>query len=217
MTISTVISNYYRIPLPSVLTDSTHGKLSSFEIICVRIQDKIGNEGLGYTFTVGSGGAAIKNIIDQDLTSLLINEDENRIENLWQKMWWFLHYTGRGGTASFAMAAVDIALWDLKARKQETSLWRLLGGHDPRVKAYAGGIDLYFTLEELLEQTQQNLDKGFKAIKMKVGRENLSEDLERVSAMRNFLGKDFLKMIFGLSVSVGIVLSIHYIFIPNGF
>ena len=93
------------------------------------------------------------------------------------------------------MAAVDIALWDLKARKQETSLWRLLGGHDPRVKAYAGGIDLYFTLEELLEQTQQNLDKGFKAIKMKVGRENLSEDLERVSAMRNFLGKDFPLMV----------------------
>ena len=101
MTISRVISNYYRIPLPTVLTDSTHGNLSSFEIICVRIQDKIGNEGLGYTFTVGSGGAAIKNIIDQDLTSLLINEDENRIENLWQKMWWQLHYVGRGGLPVF--------------------------------------------------------------------------------------------------------------------
>ena len=57
MTISAVISNYYRIPLPSVLTDSTHGKMTSFEIICVRIQDKIGNEGLGYTFTVGVVGS----------------------------------------------------------------------------------------------------------------------------------------------------------------
>ena len=125
----------------------------------------------------------------------LLEEDADRIEHLWQKMWWFLHYTGRGGSTSFAMAAIDIALWDLKARKQKTALWRLLGGHDPKVKAYAGGIDLYFTLDELLEQTQKNLDNGFKAIKMKVGRENLSEDLERVSAMRKFLGEDFPLMV----------------------
>ena len=110
-------------------------------------------------------------------------------------MWWFLHYIGRGGPVSFAMAAIDIALWDLKARKQQTPLWQLLGGHDPKVKAYAGGIDLYFTLDELLAQTEKNLEKGFRAIKMKVGRDNLSEDLERVSAMRNFLGNDFPLMV----------------------
>ncbi len=195
MTISKVISNYYRIPLPTVLTDSTHGKLSSFEIICVRIQDEIGNEGLGYTYTVGSGGAAIKNIIDQDLTSLLINEDENRIENLWQKMWWQLHYVGRGGLPVFAISALDIALWDLKCKKMDLPLWVVLGGSNPKVAAYAGGIDLQFSLDELLAQTEENLKKGFKAIKMKVGRRMLSEDFERVSEVRNLLGPDIPLMV----------------------
>ena len=56
-------------------------------------------------------------------------------------MWWAIHYGGRGGFASLAISAVDIALWDLKARRFGTPLWRLLGGHDPRLPAYAGGID----------------------------------------------------------------------------
>src|SRR4051794_37873854 len=55
-------------------------------------------------------------------------------------------------------------------------LWRLLGGFDPAVPCYAGGIDLEFTLDALLKQTDDNLAKGFRAIKMKVGRARLSED-----------------------------------------
>ena len=88
-----------------------------------------------------------------------------------------------------------IALWDLKARRFGTPLWRLLGGHDPRVPAYAGGIDLDFPLDQLLEQTNDNLKKGFRAIKMKVGRPHLSEDLDRVRAMRGHLGVDFPLMV----------------------
>ena len=85
-------------------------------------------------------------------------------------MWWRLHYGGRGGSVSLAVSACDIALWDLKARRFGTPLWRLLGGFDPAVPCYAGGIDLDFPLDALLRQTDDNLAKGFRAIKMKVGR-----------------------------------------------
>jgi len=78
-----------------------------------------------------------------DLAPLLAGQDSSRIEQLWQKMWWHLHFVGRGGAAAFAVAAVDIALWDLRARRAGLPLWRLLGGHDPKVPAYAGGIDLH--------------------------------------------------------------------------
>ena len=105
-------------------------------------------------------------------------------------MWWKLHYVGRGGLAQHAISAIDIALWDLKARCHETPLWRLLGGHDPAVPAYAGGIDLQFPLDQLLKQTEDNLANGFRAIKMKVGRDKLGEDLARVAAMRELLGPD---------------------------
>jgi L-alanine-DL-glutamate epimerase-like enolase superfamily enzyme len=76
------------------------------------------------------------------------------------------------------------------ARRGGLPLWRLLGGHDPNVVAYAGGIDLQFPLEALLRQTEDNLAKGFAAIKMKVGRDRLAEDVARVQAMRELLGPD---------------------------
>ena len=192
--ITDITVDHFQIPLAVTLTDATHGEMKQFDLITVRITDADGVMGLGYTYSL-VGGSSIRTLATDSLAPLLLQEEGNRIESLWQKMWWFLHYIGRGGPVSFAMAAIDIALWDLKARKQQTPLWQLLGGHDPKVKTYAGGIDLYFTLDELLAQTEKNLEKGFRAIKMKVGRDNLSEDLERVSAMRNFLGDDFPLMV----------------------
>ena len=195
MTIASVGVDHYRIPLPVVLSDSTHGDIAEFELVTVRIRDAAGTEGLGYTYTVGRGGAAVAALIKLDLCPVLLDTEADRIEALWQRMWWAIHYGGRGGSASLAISAVDIALWDLKARRFGTPLWRLLGGHDPRVPAYAGGIDLDFSLDKLLRQTDDNLKKGFRAIKMKVGRPRLSEDLERVRAMREHLGADFPLMV----------------------
>jgi L-alanine-DL-glutamate epimerase-like enolase superfamily enzyme len=177
------------------LSDSTHGTITHFELITVRLQDTDGAKGVGYTYTVGSGGSAIHALIDQALRPVLIGAEGDATEALWQKMWWHLHFGGRGGSVSLAVSACDIALWDLKARRCNTPLWRLLGGFDPAVPCYAGGIDLDFTLDALLRQTDDNLAKGFRAIKMKVGRARLSEDVERVRAMRTHLGPDFPLMV----------------------
>jgi L-alanine-DL-glutamate epimerase-like enolase superfamily enzyme len=195
MTIAALQADHYRVPLPVAVSDSTHGVMEAFELITVRVRDQDGVEGLGYTYTVGAGGGAVHSLIVRDLAPLLAGEDASRIEALWQKMWWGVHYVGRGGLAVHAISAIDIALWDLAAKRQEVPLWRLLGGHDPRVPAYAGGIDLQFPLEQLLRQTEDNLAKGFRAIKMKVGRERLAEDVARVKAMRELLGPDVPLMV----------------------
>jgi L-alanine-DL-glutamate epimerase-like enolase superfamily enzyme len=110
-------------------------------------------------------------------------------------MWWKLHYIGRGGLVSFAISAVDIALWDLRGKVSEQPLWKLLGGSSRKIMPYAGGIDLYFSLDELIAQTKKNLEAGFKAIKMKVGREKLYEDIERVATVRKHIGKDTALMV----------------------
>jgi L-alanine-DL-glutamate epimerase-like enolase superfamily enzyme len=94
-----------------------------------------------------------------------------------------------------AISAVDIALWDLRARRQQAPLWRALGGFDPRVPCYAGGIDLDLSVDALLRQTDDNLARGFRAIKMKVGRPSLYQDVERVRAMRRHLGVEFPLMV----------------------
>ena len=110
-------------------------------------------------------------------------------------MWRGTHYVGRGGPASFAISAMDIALWDLKAKALQEPLWRLLGGYEPRVPAYASGIDLHLTLEELVAQTRHSLDGGFQAIKMKVGLPRLRDDLVRVEAVRALIGADIPLMV----------------------
>jgi L-alanine-DL-glutamate epimerase-like enolase superfamily enzyme len=191
MKIASLDTALYRIELPVPLSDSTHGTMTHFELVTVRLRDSDGAEGVGYTYTTGAGGAAVHALIDQGLRPVLIGAEADLIEALWNKMWWRLHYGGRGGSVSLAVSAADIALHDLLARRLGVPLWRLLGGFDPLVPCYAGGIDLEFTLDALLKQTDGNLEKGFRAIKMKVGRDRLSEDAERVKAMRAHLGADF--------------------------
>lgn len=189
--IHAVDTGFFRIPLPEVLTDSMHGVMRDFELVTVILRDADGAEGTGYTFTVGRNGGAIANIIEAEMSGILQGLDADLIETIWQKLWWDLHYGGRGGPTVLALSAVDMALWDLKARKLNQPLWKLLGGYSDRVPCYAGGIDLDLPLASLLAQTDRNLQRGFRAIKMKVGRKRLSEDVERVAAMRKHLGPDF--------------------------
>jgi L-alanine-DL-glutamate epimerase-like enolase superfamily enzyme len=193
--IQEVRADHYCVPLPVALSDSTHGTIRSFELVTVRVRDEEGAEGTGYTYTVSAGGAAVHALVARDLATVLVGRDAERIEGLWQTMWWALHYGGRGGAQSLAMSAVDIALWDLRARRQRAPLWQVLGGFDPRVPCYAGGIDLDFPLDALLRQTDENLARGFHAIKMKVGRPSLADDVARVRAMRAHLGQEFPLMV----------------------
>ena len=192
MPIVEIHADQYRVPLETVLTDSTHGEMSDFGLIVVHLVDESGRVGLGYTYTPNAiGASAVWKIIESDLAPLLQHVDPDAIDAIWQKMWWHLHFVGRGGMASFAMAAVDIALWDLRGHRESLALWRLLGGRDPEVPAYAGGIDLYLPTESLLSQAKDFLGQGFRAIKMKVGRQQILEDVKRVQAMRNLLGPNF--------------------------
>lgn len=188
-------SRHYVLPLNYAMTDATHGLHTCFEVVLVILETECGLKGCGYTYTIGRGGAAIQSLIQRELKPLLLNADANRIDWIWERMWWRLHYVGRGGLAAFAMSAVDIALWDLKGHQEDKPLWQLLGGHCGRACAYAGGIDLQLSTEELIEQTRRNIEKGFRAIKMKVGREALSEDLKRVQALREYIGPDMPLMV----------------------
>jgi L-alanine-DL-glutamate epimerase-like enolase superfamily enzyme len=186
-----VETGYYRVPLPVTLSDSTHGEIEAFELITVRVVDSEAAEGVGYTYTVGRNGGAVADILRREIPELVEGQDADDTEAVWQRVWWALHYGGRGGASVLAQSALDIALWDLKARRANLPLWRLLGGFDRRVPCYAGGIDLELSVEGLLKQTDDNLARGFHAIKMKVGRPSLAADVARVKAMRDHLGEGF--------------------------
>ncbi len=195
MLIRDVRTRHYRIPLRTTVIDSTHGEISEFEVICVLLDTEEDRQGVGYTYTIGHGGAAICSLIDRALKPILLEADSRSIERIWEQMWWELHYVGRGGLASFAISAVDIALWDLKGHREGEPLWQLLGGCSRTAKPYAGGIDLHLPTNELLREIAANLDGGFRAIKMKVGLTELRDDIDRVRAVRELIGPDVLLMV----------------------
>jgi len=189
--IKTTETTLSRIPLENTLSDSTHGEISAFELVSCRVRDSDGAEGVGYTYTVGRNGGAIADILKREISQLIEGRDGDDTEGIWHHVWWGLHYGGRGGPTVLALSALDIALWDLKARRANLPLFRLLGSFDAQVPCYAGGIDLDLSVEALLKQTDDNLAKGFRAIKMKVGRPDLASDVARVRAMRDHLGDGF--------------------------
>ena len=167
--ISDVTVKCFDVPLAEVLTDAKHGDHTHFELVTATIRTSDGAEGTGYTYTGGKGGRAIKAMIEHDLAPFLIGKDAGEVEALYDAMQWHVHYVARGGIASFAISALDIALWDIRCKAANKPLWQMAGGASDRCKAYCGGIDLNFSLDRLIEQTEGYLAAGFNGVKIKVG------------------------------------------------
>jgi L-alanine-DL-glutamate epimerase-like enolase superfamily enzyme len=177
---------YYRLPL-APMGDAGHGAIDSEEIITVKLRAG-GLVGHGYAYTIGRGGRAVHALIEHDLAPLLIGRDATDIEALWNLMWQRLLYVGRGGLASFAIAAIDIALWDLRGLREGKPLYSLLGARSRDIPAYGSGVDLPMSLDQLLKQTEGFLARGFPGVKVKIGRRERSEDEARIGAVRKLVG-----------------------------
>jgi L-alanine-DL-glutamate epimerase-like enolase superfamily enzyme len=193
--IKKVQSSIYAVPLAEVLSDAKHGDHTHFELIVVSVELEDGSRGEGYTYTGGKGGRAIKAMIDHDLGPALRGRDGTRIDQLFEFMEYHIHYVGRGGISSFAISAIDIALWDIRCRSLGKPLYEVAGGHDNKARAYCGGIDLNFSLDKLLANIQGYLDRGFNGVKIKIGRPELQQDVERIKEVRSLIGPDITFMV----------------------
>lgn len=185
----------FAVPLDEVLSDAKHGDHTHFELITATVHLEDGQEGTGYTYTGGKGGHAIAAMIEHDLAPYLAGRDAGDVEALYDAMQWHVHYVARGGIASFAISAVDIALWDLRCLAAGKPLWQMAGGAGRTCRAYAGGIDLNFPLPKLLDSIRGYLDRGFNAVKIKIGQPRLEDDIERIAAVRDLIGPDVAFMV----------------------
>ena len=167
--ITTLKTHYFKLPLDEVLVDAKHGNHSHFELIIVQVFDEGGEFGTGYTYTGGRGGKAILSMLQEDLVPLVRGMQSEKVEEIYDEMHWHLHYVGRGGISSFAISAVDIALWDLRGKKNNQSLVQMAGAKDFSCKAYRGGIDLGYSESKLVESVESYIEEGFNAVKIKVG------------------------------------------------
>jgi L-talarate/galactarate dehydratase len=149
------------------------------------VQDQ---RGIGFSYSKRAGGPA-QYAHAKEIAANLIGEDPSDIGKVYDKLLWAGASVGRSGVATQAIAAIDIALWDLKAKRAGLPLAKLLGAHRDSVRAYntSGGF-LHAPIEEVKESASKSLADGIGGIKIKVGQPDTRIDLDRVRAVREHLG-----------------------------
>ncbi|MBA8826410.1 L-alanine-DL-glutamate epimerase-like enolase superfamily enzyme [Saccharopolyspora lacisalsi] len=182
-----------RLPLHAPISDAKvltgrQKPLTEVALLFAEISTESGHEGLGFSYSKRAGGPALY-AHAAEIAPELIGEDPNDIDRLWRKLAWAGASVGRSGLATQAIAAVDIALWDLKARRARLPLAKLLGAHRDSVSCYntSGGF-LSTPVEEMLDNTQRCLERGIGGVKIKVGNPDTTADIRRVEAVREHLG-----------------------------
>jgi len=168
----------------------------SQETIFVEVTTDDGAVGLGYSYTIGTGGTAVLALLRDHLLPRLIGLDTRLIESVWRDLFASTRSTTVGAITSLALAAVDTALWDLKCLRAGEPLWRVAGGFAPKVPLYdTEGGWLQLSTEELVAGAMKAVDAGWCGIKLKVGKPTAVEDFERLLAVREAIGPRFPIMV----------------------
>jgi L-alanine-DL-glutamate epimerase-like enolase superfamily enzyme len=161
--------------------------VTDLHLVLTEVSDTGGLVGHGFSWTPSIGAAAVQAMIASDIAPLAAVLP-SQPEAAWDVLWRHLHEAGGGGVTTLALAGIDTALWDLRCRRAGRSLVDLLGRRRARVSAYGSGVNLHYPLDELVEQARRWVAAGYGAAKIKVGRPDLDDDLERVAAVRAVLG-----------------------------
>ncbi|NRB03947.1 MAG: mandelate racemase/muconate lactonizing enzyme family protein [Rhodobacteraceae bacterium] len=164
----------------------------SQETPIVTITDSDGATGTGYSYTIGTGGPSIMALLEKTLAPALIGKDADRIDGIWRDLLFVTHATAVGAITSLALAAIDTALWDLRCRKQGLPLWKAAGGTRDSIPLYTteGGW-LHLDPQALVDDALEVQAAGFRGSKIKIGKEHISGDIARLSAVRSAVGDTY--------------------------
>ena len=198
--ITSVTLSLVSLPLDRPISDAKvltgrQRPMTQIAFLFAEIATLEGHEGVGYSYSKRAGGPGLyahaKEIADD-----VIGEDPNDIQRIWTKLVWAGASVGRSGLATQAIAAIDIALWDLKAKRAGLPLAKLLGAHRDSVACYntSGGF-FSSPLEEIIENAHNSLERGIGGIKIKVGQPDPRIDLNRVEAIRAELSDEVALMV----------------------
>jgi L-alanine-DL-glutamate epimerase-like enolase superfamily enzyme len=186
------ISSCY-LPLATPISDAKvltgrQKPMTEIAILFAQIRTTGGQEGLGFSYSKRAGGPG-QFAHAKEIAPVLIGEDPSDIGKLWDKLCWAGASVGRSGLATQAIGAFDVALWDLKARRANLSLAKLLGSYRDSVRCYntSGGF-LHTPIDQLVVNASASIARGIGGIKLKVGQPDGSLDIARVTAVRKHLG-----------------------------
>jgi L-talarate/galactarate dehydratase len=181
------------LPLDTPISDAKvltgrQKPMTEIVFLFAEINTESGHHGIGFSYSKRAGGPA-QYAHAREIADNLIGEDPNDIGKIYTKLLWAGASVGRSGVATQAIAAIDIALYDLKAKRAGLPLAKLLGAYRDSVQTYntSGGF-LHASIEEVKERATQSLAEGIGGIKIKVGQPDSRIDLSRVTAVREHLG-----------------------------
>ena len=186
---TTVLSYPHAAPIQDATIPTPPSGSGGRSQLFVHIHTDDGVEGFG----LGQSSPGVRQVIEHGMKDLLVGQDPFNIEKLWNDMFWRVRGYGRKGIAFCALSAVDIGLWDLKAKALGLPLYKLLGPFQESVPIYGSGGWTNFTVDELIGETTEWVEQGIKRVKIKVGKDfgtSEREDIERVAAVRRALGND---------------------------
>ena len=199
MKITRVVATPLNLPVSVSISGRTQN--TSLSLCLVDIETDSGLTGTGMTAITEE--EVVGSIVNQVAAHALLGADPMRHEQLWDKLHWLLAPRGQSGYATHAMAAIDLALWDLKGKALGEPCWRLLGGARAEVPVYATFGFAFFDREELAAAAQSWVARGFTRLKMTVGHHGLqrrdeprpldqliAEDVQRIRVVREAVGPD---------------------------
>lgn len=183
------------LEVETVRTDAVQSFMKQ-ETVFVELTTADGANGTGYSYTIGTGGRAVLSMLREHLLPILAGLDSRDIERIWQLLHASTRATTVGAITSLALAAVDTALWDLRAQRAGDPLWRAAGGFNAEVELYdTEGGWLHLDTEELVAGAIASKKAGLKGVKLKVGKPTLQEDLARLQSVRDSVGPQIRLMV----------------------
>ena len=158
----------------------------------VRIDTDEGVSGVSTTYfgRVASSPAVLAKIITEQLAPAIIGEDPALIRGIRQQLQTLTDYQGTAGLSSYGISAIDLALWDLLGKSLDVPVWKLLGAQRTTIPTYAMVGWLELDVAGLETVSAKAMEQGFRGVKMKVGGGPLSEDIQRIKAVRAVIGPD---------------------------
>lgn len=164
--------------------------IQSFGCVLVFVDTDEGVTGESLLWTFGTKRLDVLNSMVLSLKTDVLGEDPNYTEKIWRKLWSEIAFFGVEGISVFALSAIDRACWDAVGKAAGKPLYKLLGAYRDEVPTYVSGLWLQQSIEELVKEARGFLMEGFRAMKMRIGKPRIEEDVDRVRAVRQAIGPD---------------------------
>jgi L-talarate/galactarate dehydratase len=195
MLITSLTTDHLRIPLAKSsrvsLTSPRANPPETVDLILVHLQTDLGLKGLGFTYLIGAGAAAVRSFIDNELSQLVHGEDPRNTDGLLSKVEKCFRPVGFSGLAARAYAAIDIALWDLKAKAANLPLYQLLGAAKQSATFFVSDIAVDGRdSTEVVKLAKPLLKQGATGVRIEIGHEDVQADADRVREISEGLGED---------------------------